>query len=445
MRTLLIEPFGGVAGDMLVSALLGLGVDFQKFETALSTLPISDKWKLSLTTVERHAISAKHFKVEVETDGGDHRHHHHSSKGASDKHTHTAEAESALQTNSGHHHHRSLDDVLSIINGASGISDTVKERASAVFAKLAEAEAEVHGKDDPRGVHFHEVGAVDAIIDITGACLAIETLGVDRVVSAPVPLGTGTVSSAHGVLPVPVPATVNLLRGVPTERTSIPYELATPTGSAILAVLADEWLDGSSNTAIPADSVMLKSAYGAGTRDIPQRAGVLRATLYESSALPFPSLTDRVSVLECEMDDLPGETMTWLSAKLPEAGALDHSVTAVMMKKNRPGISLRVICEPEKAAQIADVILRETTTLGVRHSTVERFKLRREIREIKTPLGEVSAKFAYSPDDIVVKAKPEYEDVAKLAEKNALPFSEALKTAEAAVSTVLRDLQKKEG
>ena len=443
MKTLLIEPFGGVAGDMLVSALLGLGVEFDKFETALSTIPVPEEWKLSLANVERHAISAKQFKVDVKTDDGDHHHHSPKPENVNHSHPHSGNkgAKGTEQANSGHHH-RSLDDILSIIKGATGLSDAVKERASAVFTRLAEAEAEVHGKDDSRGVHFHEVGAIDAIIDITGACLALETLGVRRIVSTPVPLGTGTATSAHGVIPVPVPATVNLLRGLPTLRTSIPFELATPTGSAILAVLTDEWLDGSSQTAIPADSSMLKSAYGAGTRDITQRAGVLRATLYESADTISPYLTDKVSVLECEMDDMRGETMTWLAAKLPEAGALDQSVTAVMMKKNRPGISLRVICDTEKAAEIADLILRETTTLGVRHSTVERFKLRREIREIETSLGIVAAKFAYSPDGAVVKAKPEYEDVANLAAKNAVPFREALMAAETAVSAAMEQARK---
>ncbi|MCK5843854.1 MAG: nickel pincer cofactor biosynthesis protein LarC, partial [Victivallales bacterium] len=332
-----------------------------------------------------------------------------------------------------HHHHRNLDQVLEIINGASGISDAVKGRASAVFAKLAEAEAEAHGKDDPRGVHFHEVGAVDAIIDITGACLAMEMLGVDRIVSLPVPLGTGSVKSAHGVLPVPVPATVNILRGLPVERTSIPFELATPTGAALLATLADEWISDSTslnNSASLAGCVMLKSSYGAGTRDIPQRAGVVRVTLFDASKSETECEMDKVAVLECEIDDMPGEAMTWLSSKLMETGALDFSVTATMMKKNRPGISLRVICAPAESARLADLILRETTTLGVRRSVVDRFILRREIRDVETPLGTVSAKFAFLSDGSPLKSKPEYESVAKLAAANSMPYLKALKIVE---------------
>ncbi|NOY74328.1 MAG: nickel pincer cofactor biosynthesis protein LarC [Kiritimatiellaeota bacterium] len=436
MKTLLIEPFGGVAGDMIVASLLGLGVDFDKFKEALETLPVSQDWSVELTDVERHAISAKHFSVAV----GEEKHHQHSdSKHHSHHHDHPRNHDQDHhndheKTDSAHsRHHRNLDQVLEIINGAPRISDTVKERATAVFAKLARAEAEVHGKDDPRGVHFHEVGAVDAIIDITGACLALEVLGIEHIVSYPIPLGTGSVKSAHGVLPVPVPATVNILRGIPVERTDIPFELATPTGAAILAELVDEWLPASPSpceSAIPAGSKMLKSAYGAGARDIPQRAGVVRATLFERFETGCEREMDEVAVLECEIDDMPGEVFSWLSPKLLEAGALDFSVTANMMKKNRSGFSLRVICAPTAAAETANLILRETTTLGVRHNIVRRFKLRRENREVETPLGTVSAKFAFAEDGTLLKAKPEYESVAKLAEANGTTYLEALKTVE---------------
>lgn len=441
MKTLLIEPFGGVAGDMMVASLLGLGIDFEKFRKSLETLPVSETWSLELTDVERHAVFAKHFSVAVGAQkhhhhaDSEHHSHHHDHKhdhSHSHDHAHDHQHHHAEKTESAHsHHHRNLEQVLEIINGASAISDAVKERASAVFAKLAEAEAEAHGKDDPRGVHFHEVGAVDAIIDITGACLALEMLGVDRIVSSPVPLGTGSVKSAHGVLPVPVPATVNLLRGLPVERTSIPFELATPTGAALLATLADDWMSGSmGDSATLAGCVMLKSSYGAGTRDIPQRAGVVRATLFESSESESEREIDKVAVLECEIDDMPGEVMTWVSARLMDSGALDFSVTSTMMKKNRPGISLRVITAPCDAARIADLILRETTTLGVRRTIVDRFILRRENREVETPLGTVSAKFAFTSDGSPIKSKPEYESVAKLAEENDMPYLKALKTVE---------------
>ncbi|MCK5844195.1 MAG: LarC family nickel insertion protein, partial [Victivallales bacterium] len=262
MKTLLIEPFGGVAGDMMTASLLGLGIDLEAFEQALKTLPTTESWSLILTTVERHSIIARHFLVSLDGE------HYHDANGES--HSHSSEHTPH------HHHHRKLDDVLDIINGASGLSSAVKRRASAVFTKLAEAEAEVHGKNDPKGVHFHEVGAVDAIIDITGVCLALELLGVEKILSTPVPLGTGSVKSAHGTLPVPVPATVNILCGIPVERTNIPFELATPTGAAILATLVDEWISAPGEVQEPvsaklAAAVMLNTSYGAGTRDIPHR------------------------------------------------------------------------------------------------------------------------------------------------------------------------------
>ena len=394
MKTLYIEPFCGVAGDMLVASLIGLGLDFEQFKTNLSSLPVDEKWDIDISKVSRHAINANLFNVKIDLLHHNHNHPHHH-----------------------HHHHRSLPEINDIIRGAAKLSDTVKDQACAVFAKLAEAEAEVHGKDIT-AVHFHEVGAVDAIIDITGTCLALEMLEIDNIVATPIALGTGTVHSAHGTLPVPVPATVNLIKGLPTEPTGIKSELATPTGAALLATLVNEW------DTTP-KGVQIKSSYGAGTRDLKERAAVLRVSLYQIDSADITPIydTDKVAVIECNIDDMPGEQLSWVASEIMNLQALDCTLIPVTMKKGRPGIILKVICQHTEVAKFADFILKETSTLGVRYRAENRFKLNREIRKIETSYGIVSAKFATDINGEIVKVKPEYEDVAKIAENSEESYS----------------------
>ena len=388
MKQLYIEPDCGVAGDMLVAALMKLNgaMKIGSLYDVLKSLPLKEKWSIELKDVERHSISAGLFKVEVE-----------------EKHVHN------------HHHGRTLDEITKIIMEAEKLSDQVKKRACAVFAKLADAESRVHGKD-MKSVHFHEVGAVDAIIDIVGCCVLIEALQVDRIISSAISLGKGSIKSAHGVLPVPVPATVNLLEGIPVNHTGISSELATPTGSALLAELVDEWQ-------IPPEGVLSCSAYGAGTRDLKERAAVVRVSLYEST-VDAKILSDRVGVIECNLDDMPGEAFTWISPKLIELGALDYFILPIQMKKNRPGILLQVLCKPEDIAKFADFLLKETTTLGVRCRIDNRIKLDRKILKIETPWGNAVIKEATDTDGSRVKCKIEYESCAELADKNNIPYIE---------------------
>ena len=388
MKTLYIEPDCGVAGDMLVAALLKLngapGID--ELRDVLESLPVKEKWNIDLDTVSRHSISAGLFKVEVE-----------------EKHD-------------GHHHHgRSLQAINDIITGAEKLDEKVKERSSSVFAKLAEAEAKVHGKD-MKSVHFHEVGAVDAIIDIVGCCWLIEALHIDEIIASAVSLGKGSIKSAHGILPVPVPATLNLLEGIPVNHTGISSELATPTGSALLASLVDEWQVSPVGT-------LSCSAYGAGTRDLKEKAAVIRVSLYEGDTINNLPI-DTIGVIECNLDDMSGEAFSWISPKLLELGALDYSLMPVQMKKNRPGILLQVLCKPEEIAKFADFLLKETTTLGIRYRIDNRIKLNREILKIATPWGEAVCKSAIDAHGNQVKCKVEYESCAKLAEANNIPFLE---------------------
>ena len=423
---------------MFVASLLGLGIDFEEFKEKLSSISVDERWDIRLEKVSRHSITANLFGVKIDLlhKNHGHDHNHDEQNRLRDERPHNHDEQNRLRDERPHnhgkqnrlgderprpHHHRSLPEIIEIIKGAEKLSDSVKERALSVFAKLAEAEAEVHGKDI-EAVHFHEVGAVDAIVDICGACLALEMLGIEKIISTPVALGTGTVKTAHGTLPIPVPATVNLLRGIPTENTGIKSELSTPTGAALLATLVDEWCVSPKGT-----SVMC--SYGAGTRDLKEQAAVLRMSLYESKRDTMETLksagdSDEVVVMECNIDDMPGEMLSWISPKIMDAGALDFTVIPVTMKKGRQGFILQVICKPDEIAEFADFLLKETTTIGVRYRTEKRIKLNREIRKIDTPWGEVLAKFATDADGKVLKVKPEYESVAKLAEKEGVPYLE---------------------
>lgn len=392
MKQLYIEPNCGVAGDMLVAALMKLdgAPKLNLLCDALQSLPIKEKWSIDLKSVERHSISAGLFKVEVKKE---YVHDHH------------------------HHHGRTLDDITEIIMGAEKLSEQVKKQACAVFTKLADAESQVHGKSI-KSVHFHEVGAVDAIIDIVACCILIEALRVDKIISSAVSLGKGSIKSAHGVLPVPVPATLNLLKGIPVNHTYIPSELATPTGSALLTELVDEWCG------FP-EGILSCSAYGAGTRDLKEQAAVIRVSLYNSNG-ETEFLTDTIGVIECNLDDMPGEAFSWICPRLLEIGALDYFILPVQMKKNRPGILLQVLCKPEEIAKFTDFIIKETTTLGIRYRIENRIKLDRKILKIETPWGEAVLKEAVDSRGNRMKCKVEYENCAELAGKNNLTYIEML-------------------
>ena len=392
MKYLFIEPSSGVAGDMFVAALLSQGIDFQRFSEVLHSLPISQHWDISLNSVSRNAISANLFSVEVE-EGGDHSHHHH--------HHH-------------HHHHRTLPEIEAIINGAEKLPDVVKENACKVFANLAEAEAKVHGKDID-AVHFHEVGAVDAIIDICGAALGLYMLEIDYIYSLPIALGTGTVKTAHGNLPIPVPATVNLLSGIPAEHTGIKSELATPTGVALLKTFVNEW------NSPPSGYIVNSSGYGAGTRELVERAAVLRISQISIDNCSG-SGKDEIAVLECNIDDMSGEVTSWVTSLIMDHGALDCSFTPIVMKKGRNAIMLQVICHINEVAKFADILLSETTTIGVRYRVEQRVTLNREVRKIKTSFGDVLVKIVKDSSGNIVKFKPEYDEIAKIAKREKLPF-----------------------
>jgi hypothetical protein len=319
-----------------------------------------------------------------------------------------------------------LDEIEKIIMSARDIPIKVREKAVAVFRILAKAEAKVHGSE-MKHVHFHEVGASDAIIDIVSAMLCLDILDIGRVVSAPVALGSGTVRTSHGVLPVPAPATAELLKGCPTLPGNIPFELTTPTGAAILSAIVDDW-------GFPQAGNTTAISYGAGTKDFKEQANVLRISIIDcckcnTGILPVGLKAingNTVTIIECNIDDMPGEAFTHVGEEILRLGALDYAIIPVIMKKGRPAVILQVICKEGEVAKFADFILKETSTLGIRYRTENRIILKREIRKIKTPLGAVDVKIAFDSDGNILKYKPEYESCAKLAKSSKTGYNRIL-------------------
>ncbi len=379
MRIGYLDCFSGISGDMCLGALVDAGVPLEKMEEALAGLPVSG-YSLSAERVRRAGVAATRVRVELD-------HHEHQP-------------------------HRGLSDVLSIIREGSP-AEEVAEGSEAVFRALAEAEALVH-KTDTDSVHFHEVGAVDAICDIVGTVAGLRELGVEKLLFSRVALGGGTVEAAHGTLPVPAPATVELLKGMPTRGGPVQQELTTPTGAAVLHAL------GEPSPTWPAMSVNTVG-YGAGARDPDRLPNVLRLVVGESP--PGEGAADYVCVLETNLDDMTAEEVGFCTEKLAEGGALDVFVTPVQMKKNRPGVQLTVLCPPEGLDRLHELLWRHTSTLGVRRSLWQRSKLERESRTVATPWGELRMKVALLGER-VVRAQPEYEDCRALAEEHDLTLRE---------------------
>ncbi|MHB8091128.1 MAG: nickel pincer cofactor biosynthesis protein LarC [Syntrophales bacterium] len=376
MKIAYFDCFMGISGDMTLGALIDVGADAAIFRERLSALGIGG-YKIEITKRITGGIEATDVNVLLEA------------------HQHT---------------HRRLSDILGIIDN-SGLSARVRETAGRIFMRLANAEAKVHG-NKPEEVHFHEVGAVDAIVDIVGAVILLELLGWPKVTASPMPTFYGYTNGAHGVIPLPAPATAEILRGVPWQKLDIEGELVTPTGAAIIAELAAEFGH------LPQMAVKA-IGYGAGKSDF-GTANVLRVMLGEETKEDLLSLP-LVSVVETNIDDLNPEFYEPVMEKLFAAGALDVFMTPIMMKKNRPGVLLAAICEPGRAKTIADIILTETSTFGVRISVSQRACLERHRKEITTEFGEVGIKVG-EKDGRIVTASPEYEDCKKAANAHAVPI-----------------------
>ncbi len=376
MKVAYLDGAAGISGDMTLGALVDAGVSLSKLRAGLKTLGV-EGWTLSAKKVVKKGIAAT--KVTVRLTGEQKKHRHY-------------------------------PDIVKIVE-RSGLPDVVKKRTLKIFRIVAEAEGAVHGIA-PEEVHFHEVGAVDAIIDIAGASLGFHLLGVDAVCLAPLNVGSGTVKCDHGVLPVPAPATALILAGVPTYADGPALELTTPTGAAIAKSFATSFGG-------QPPMVVENIAYGAGGHDLDDRANVVRLTIGETASLPAP--TETITELAATIDDMNPEIYGYLTERLFAVGALDVTLTPVIMKKGRPGVVVSVLCGDGKSATLEEVLFAETTTLGVRRRAWERTVLPRRIETVKTKYGPVRVKLALLPDGST-RVAPEYDDVAKIASTKKVAF-----------------------
>jgi len=409
VKVLYLDLFSGISGDMFLAALLDLGVDLAELKRELKKLNF-DGYRLDVSRGQKSSISGVKFNVHLEHEpahGHAHSHgsgHHHHPEPASDHgHEH------------GHGPNRNFSQIKELISG-SGLSPWVKQKSIAVFQRIAVAEGKIHGVP-PDEVHFHEVGAVDSIVDIVGVVIALEWLGKPALLASRVIDGTGWMDCAHGRFPVPAPATLAILgeRGIGITQCEEPHELVTPTGAALLAELVERFG--------PMENLVAeKIGFGLGSRDNKTRPNVLRAILGEASNMAAPSAsgldweTDRVAVLETNLDDCTGEILGHFFEVALAAGALDVFYAPVQMKKNRPGLLLTVLCAEADADKFHELILRETTAFGVRQTVAERRKLRREFAPVTTPSGEVMVKFGRLGGKVIQSA-PEFESVREIASR----------------------------
>ena len=388
---------------MILGSLIDAGVALSDVRHALGSLAVAPD-AIGTEPVVRGGIRATKFNVRGETAPVDVHDHDHEHDGAA---PHRHASENSHQPASGESH-RTLAEIFCLIDGSS-LSGSAKDRTKQLFTVLGEAEAAIHGTSLDR-VHLHEVGALDSIIDIAGTVFALEQLGVDRIVSSPLNVGSGTVRSAHGQYPVPAPATIRLLKGVPVYSGAERVELVTPTGALLIAGYASDF------GPIPAMRVD-RIGYGAGTRDFPNTPNVLRVLIGEQdSAAPSHS----VVVIEAEIDDMNPQIFGVLMDRLLAEGALDVFYTSIQMKKNRPGTLLTVVAPPDKKDRLSSTIFRETTTIGVRFREMSRECLDRESMTVTTELGAVRIKVARRRGELF-NAAPEFDDCVRLAAEHQVP------------------------
>lgn len=405
-KTLYLECYSGISGDMTVAALLDLGVDPDKLRNALESLPLSG-FTTRISRVQKAGIDACDFDVVLEEENHDHdmeylhgheheHEHHHEHEHEHGHHHHHHHHE--------HHEHRGLAEIVDILE-RSALTPSAKALAIKIFRIIAEAEAKAHGLPVEE-VHFHEVGAVDSIVDIAAVSFCFDALGIDEVIVPFLYEGTGTVRCQHGILPVPVPAVTNIAEAhhLDLHMTQTHGEFVTPTGAAIVAAIR-------TGDTLPADFRIMKTGIGAGKRSY-ERPSLLRAMLIEESPSAQPR-EDFIVKLESNIDDCTGEQLGHVMDMLFDAGARDVHYFPVFMKKNRPGYQLNVICTEDKKDALLRIIFEQTTTIGVRIQNMERAVLPREIRRVSTSLGEVRVKTVTLPGG-ETRSYPEYDDIAAL-------------------------------
>ena len=392
MRIAYFDCFSGVSGDMTLGALLACGADETELRERLGALNVPG-YELRVTRVTRQGITATDVDV------------------------HLIEAEQG--------HGRHLSDIAAILD-SSALPPGVRQKALAIFTRLADAEAKIHGTTREQ-IHFHEVGAVDAIVDIVGSCLLLDMLGVERVVTSSIPCGHGTIKCQHGIMPVPAPATMELLQGFPVHSVDIKGELVTPTGAALLTTLSDPTTAGK----MPAMRV-LTSGFGAGKKQFkPDMPNLLRVILGETeeAAIGEDKTPQTVAVLETNLDDQNPEGFDLLMERAFAAGALDVFFTPIQMKKNRPATLLTVLCPPDKADALAALLFRETGTFGIRAREQRRYTLDRSWRTVTTEFGDIRLKAGTWLGEEVTVA-PEYEDCKRAALAHDVPLRRVYEAAQ---------------
>lgn len=422
MRVLYFDAFSGVSGDMTVGALLALGVDFAHVRAELAKLPVQG-YELKQSWRSVHGIRACKFDVEMNKSGHGHGHGHghgvETEHSHSHEHDHEHDHDHGFGEQGGHRHrhhadtaaheHRAFRDIRAMIVG-SHLSAAVKERAIAIFTTLAEAEGTVHGFA-VEDVTFHEVGAIDSIVDIVGTAIGLVALDIDHAYVSPLPLGSGMVRSQHGIIPVPGPATIELLRGYPVRAGDGNGELVTPTGAAIVRAIARP-------LASPPMLNVERVGYGAGTKTFADRPNLLRLML---GTVAVAAVTEEMIVVETNIDDANPEIYEYVMEQLFAAGARDVWLSPAQMKKNRPGTTLHALAEPAQREALAGVMLRETSSIGVRSYPVQRTALPREEISVDTEYGSVRVKIARAPDGALNLA-PEYESCKEQARERNVPL-----------------------
>jgi len=392
MKTLYIECNMGAAGDMLLASLAELTGDVKACEEKLNSIGIPDVTYEFEKSV-KCGIEGTHAHVAVHGVEEDEHMHEHAHTHEHDHH-HDHDHEHEEHSHEHHHHHTHMSDIENIIGGLN-ISDKVKSDALAVYGLIAEAESKAHGKP-VTDIHFHEVGTMDAVADIVGVCVLLEQIAPAKIIVSPLATGFGSVRCAHGILPVPAPATASIIEGIPTYSGDVEGELLTPTGAALLKHFADSF------GTRPVMAIE-KTGYGMGKKDF-AKANMLRTFMGEAD-----DESDKVVEMKFNVDDMTGEEIGYATGVLMESGALDVFTTSVYMKKNRPGILFTVLVKLEDKEKFAKLIFENTTTIGIRYNEMERFKLARREEKVMTRFGEVS--FKVSEGFGVTKAKPEFEDI----------------------------------
>jgi uncharacterized protein (TIGR00299 family) protein len=438
MRIAYLDCFSGMSGDMFMGALVDAGVPARLLEETVAAL--NARARLKISRVERSGISATKVDVYI---GGEkelpreiyweqkvhnHSRDHSHPQGNDHEHVHLREHNYSAETKEPspvasphqHEHGRGLNEIREIISKAN-IAVTAKQMAISIFEILGAAEAKIHNTDIAE-IHFHEVGAVDAMVDIVCAAVGYEALEVQDFVCSSLNLGGGTVKCAHGTFPVPAPATVELLKGVPVYSSGIQLELVTPTGAAIVKTLCRKF------SSFP-EMKIEKSGYGAGTRDLPGHPNVVRLTVGEAQAEFVTKTSEQtIAVLEANIDDLNPQIFGYVMDRLLEEGALDAFGIPVQMKKNRPGMLLSVLCRPEDAGKLTNLILSETTTLGVRRRDERREVLARKLVTVSTRWGDVRLKVA-SMNGTIANYAPEYDDCRRIAVQHHIPLKNVMQEA----------------